>query len=76
MKKVICKNCNCSMEEGYLNRMERGNKHQPPMHWHNGTLEIKWYGYIGTGDKKFQVISYRCPRCKKIELYADENRED
>jgi hypothetical protein len=76
MKKIVCQNCNCTMESGYLNRVELGNKHQPPMYWYNGILENKWYGYIGTGDKKLRVISYCCPRCKKIELYADENMED
>ena len=64
------------MEGGYLQSKNHIPNEKAHIRWYNGTVEKKWYGYNATGDKELPIQSYRCPRCKKIELYADENMED
>lgn len=75
MKRVICKNCNCAMELGYLSKTGMPG-HDPRIYWHNGNITYGWLlGYRSNSDKKLQVRSYCCPKCQKIELYAESSGE-
>jgi hypothetical protein len=67
---IVCPKCNAAMQEGFiLEKMEGG----PPGadQWVEGVPEHSFWGNLKTKNrKKYQVTTYRCPRCGYLESYA------
>jgi hypothetical protein len=71
MEPPRCARCNESMHVGVLIDHGHGHVRRQP-EWLAGPPESSWWGSLKRkGKESHHVITYRCPRCGRLESYAE-----
>ena len=67
-----CPICKVNLDDGFMIDRGHGDRTKPAT-WVEGEPESSfWTGTRTKGKKQLTLAALRCPRCGRIELYAEE----
>lgn len=69
MSTPTCSKCSVALQEGFL--LDNGQYGLSATKWVEGKPKPSfWQGLSLKGKQQLALVSYRCPRCGLLELYA------